>query len=125
MSTHLNLKEIERKAFRSTYEDGLWDIYFGLIVICMSIFIYRPEPVQPDEHHPGSIGHVRCLQPLLGRQEIYHRASHGTGEIWTERKKKKNSMRHPERVRACPGGTCGLTTLGWLNTVGKIFEKPG
>jgi len=38
----VNLKELERKAFRSTYQDGLWDIYFGLIVICMSIFLYRP-----------------------------------------------------------------------------------
>ena len=38
----ISLKELERKAFRSTYQDGLWDIYFGLIVICMSIFLYRP-----------------------------------------------------------------------------------
>jgi hypothetical protein len=38
----INLKELERKAFRSTYQDGLWDMYFGLIVICMSFFIYRP-----------------------------------------------------------------------------------
>lgn len=42
MTNQLNLKELERKAFRSTYQDGLWDLYFGLIVICMSIFIYRP-----------------------------------------------------------------------------------
>jgi hypothetical protein len=42
MSTQLNLKEIERRAFRSTYQDGLWDLYFGLIVICVSFFIYRP-----------------------------------------------------------------------------------
>jgi hypothetical protein len=42
MNTPLNLKELERRAFRSTYQDGLWDVYFGLIVICMSIFIYRP-----------------------------------------------------------------------------------
>jgi hypothetical protein len=42
MSTQLNLKEVERKAFRATYQDGLWDVYFGLIVICMSIFVYRP-----------------------------------------------------------------------------------
>jgi hypothetical protein len=42
MSTQLDLKQIERKAFRSTYQDGLWDVYFGLIVICMSIFVYRP-----------------------------------------------------------------------------------
>ena len=42
MSTQLNLKEIERKAFRSTYQDGLWDLYFGLIVICAAFFIYHP-----------------------------------------------------------------------------------
>ena len=42
MSAQLNLKEIERKAFRSTYQDGLWDIHYGLIVVCMSIFVYRP-----------------------------------------------------------------------------------
>jgi hypothetical protein len=38
----LNLKDLERKAFRSTYQDGLWDLYYGLIVICMAIFVYRP-----------------------------------------------------------------------------------
>ena len=43
MNTELNLKEIERKAFRSTYQDGLWDLYFGLIVICMAVFVYRPS----------------------------------------------------------------------------------
>jgi hypothetical protein len=43
MTEQLNLKEIEKRAFRSTYQDGLWDIYYGLIVVFMSIFIYQPE----------------------------------------------------------------------------------
>lgn len=42
MSTQLDLKNIELKAVRSTYQDGLWDLYYGLVVICMSIFVYRP-----------------------------------------------------------------------------------
>jgi hypothetical protein len=42
METPLDLKEIERKAFRSTFQDGLWDIYMGLIVVSMSIIMYRP-----------------------------------------------------------------------------------
>jgi hypothetical protein len=42
MFNQFHLKELERQAFRSTYQDGLWDLYFGLIVICMSIFVYRP-----------------------------------------------------------------------------------
>jgi hypothetical protein len=43
MTGEIDLKQIERKAFRSTYQDGLWDIYWGLIVICMGFFIARPE----------------------------------------------------------------------------------
>jgi len=42
MATQLNLKEIERKAFRSTYQDGLWDLYLGVIVMLMAIYIHRP-----------------------------------------------------------------------------------
>lgn len=42
MTTELNLREIERKAFTSIFEDGLWDMLFGLIVVGMSLFIYRP-----------------------------------------------------------------------------------
>jgi hypothetical protein len=42
MTTQLNLKEIERKAFRSTYQDGLLDLQYGLMIVGMSIFVYRP-----------------------------------------------------------------------------------
>jgi len=43
MSQNFDLKVIERKAFRSTYQDGLWDINLGLIVIGMAMFVFRPE----------------------------------------------------------------------------------
>ena len=43
MSEKLDLKALERKAFRSTYQDGLWDILFGLIVIGIAFYMYRPE----------------------------------------------------------------------------------
>jgi hypothetical protein len=42
MSDQINLKEIERRAFRSTYEDGLLDLYLGLVVVGLSIFAYKP-----------------------------------------------------------------------------------
>lgn len=43
MNSTLNLKEIEKRAFRSTYQDGLWDIYYGLVVISMAFFMYHPK----------------------------------------------------------------------------------
>jgi len=30
-----NLKEIERRAYRSTFEDGLFDIFYGCLIILL------------------------------------------------------------------------------------------
>jgi hypothetical protein len=35
MTTDLDLKQLERKAFRSTFQDGLWDIFLGLLLLNM------------------------------------------------------------------------------------------
>ncbi len=43
MSTSLNLKEIERKAFRSVHQDGLWDIYIGGIILSMALMLNPGE----------------------------------------------------------------------------------
>jgi hypothetical protein len=40
MSETLDLKAIERKAFRATHQDGLWDIYIGGVILCMTILTY-------------------------------------------------------------------------------------
>jgi hypothetical protein len=40
MSTQLDLKEIERRAFRSTYQDGLLDIVIGTAVGSMALLEY-------------------------------------------------------------------------------------
>ena len=31
MNKNINLKDLERKAFRSTFQDGLWDIFIGFL----------------------------------------------------------------------------------------------
>ena len=37
MNAPFNLKELERKAFRSFYQDGIWDIFFGLMMLAMYV----------------------------------------------------------------------------------------
>ena len=39
MSQKMNLKEIERKAFTSTFQDGLWDILIGLLSVGWGLMI--------------------------------------------------------------------------------------
>ena len=35
MSQQISLKDLERRAFRSTFQDGLWDIFLGLLLLNM------------------------------------------------------------------------------------------
>ena len=51
MPQGINLKEVERKAWRSFYQDGLWDIFWGLLLLAMAVGallsdIGRSEPLQ-------------------------------------------------------------------------------
>jgi len=39
MTETINLKEIERKAWRSTFDDGLWDLYLGSLLLLMGLNI--------------------------------------------------------------------------------------
>ena len=44
MSQSLNLKELERLAFRRTYQDGLWDIYLGGMFASFAAFAFTVFP---------------------------------------------------------------------------------
>lgn len=44
MNTPLNLKDLERKAYRSTYQDGLWDIYQGGLTASFTAFVSVMDP---------------------------------------------------------------------------------
>ena len=37
MEKSINLKELERKAFKSNFQDGLWDIFIGVIILQLAI----------------------------------------------------------------------------------------
>jgi len=37
MSEQLNLKQLERRAYRSTFQDGLWDLYLAGLMACLGI----------------------------------------------------------------------------------------
>lgn len=38
MSNEIDLKELERKAFRSIHQDGIMDIFIGIIIISMGVY---------------------------------------------------------------------------------------
>jgi hypothetical protein len=45
MSQQMDLKAIERKAIRSYYEDGLWDIFLGALLLAMGFSVVLSDTV--------------------------------------------------------------------------------
>lgn len=53
MSEKLNLKELERKAWRSYFDDGLWDIYLGSLLALMGVSAYMGNLELGEGLHMG------------------------------------------------------------------------
>ncbi|PXF61073.1 MAG: hypothetical protein C4B59_05800 [Candidatus Methanogaster sp.] len=48
MTQEINLKELEKKAFRSYHEDGIWDIFLGLIMMAMAVNAFLSKIGVPE-----------------------------------------------------------------------------
>jgi len=49
MSEKINLKELQRKAWRSIFQDGLWDIFLGLLLLNIAVYTLVNEYVGNDD----------------------------------------------------------------------------
>jgi len=43
------LNELERKAWRSVFQDGLWDIYLGLLLVALTMYILLSKTKLPED----------------------------------------------------------------------------
>jgi len=117
MSSAINLREIERKAFRSTYQDGLWDIYLGLVVTAMAVFMYRP----PEGYAPTNIlmamGMIGLALGLFwAGKKFITLPRMGQVKFGPARQRRKLTLAVIlGLVVLVHSGIVGLSALGWLN----------
>jgi len=117
MAIQLDLKQIERKAFRSTYEDGLRDIYYGLVVVGMSIFIYQPEDGYSAMNIILSLVITTLAYGLFWAGKKYVTLPRmGQVQFGPARKQKKRTLAIILGVFVLiQVGLVALTALGWAN----------
>jgi hypothetical protein len=48
MSQDISLKELERKAWRSVFQDGLWDLYLGTLLMALAILVLLAKTNMPE-----------------------------------------------------------------------------
>jgi hypothetical protein len=117
MSAVLNLKEIELKAFRSTYQDGLWDMYFGAIVMAMAAFMYRPEDGYRLANIILAVVVISVAGVLLWVGKMFITLPRmGQVRFGPARKQKARTLAIIlGLVVLVQAGIVGLTGLGWLS----------
>lgn len=95
MAKQLDIKELEKKAWRSTFQDGFWDIYFGLVLSGLGIsslgsYLGLPDTVGTIVMlFSWDIGAMVVL--LLGKKYITQPRM-GIVKFGPERKKKKKKL---------------------------------
>lgn len=63
--TTIDLKELERQAFRSTFQDGLWDIYLGLMLLPMTVWFVMVVPNDFPDALSLSVMMILLLLPYI------------------------------------------------------------
>jgi hypothetical protein len=96
MSTSINLKELERRAFRRTYEDGLFEIYIGGMLMSFSVFAFNVFPGETFESL-AALGlylagmTISCLVFFVGKK-IITLPRIGIVNFGEQRKKRKRDL---------------------------------
>jgi hypothetical protein len=61
VSEKIDLKELERRAFRSTFQDGLWDIFLGLLLLEMAIGTIAGGLLGDADMSPASLVRIMLI----------------------------------------------------------------
>ena len=95
----LNIKTLEKKAFRSFFRDGIYDLFLGLILLSFGLPLIFNEFGWIDYETPPDSAHLeyRCTPLLHIWKEIYHCASIGDRSFW------KNQKTEDEARETAPG----------------------
>jgi hypothetical protein len=65
MSAKINLKELERRAWKSVFQDGLWDIYLGLLLLAMAVGAWLSDSGVPEAWHYAIYATLMVLSMLV------------------------------------------------------------
>lgn len=66
MKTDIDLDELEKRAFKSTFEDGLWDMYLGLMLLPLMVWFVMVSVTDLPDVANTIIAMSLLLLPLAG-----------------------------------------------------------
>ena len=123
MTEQLDLKALERRAWRSTYEDGLTDIFLGLLLSQFGLGLW----LAPKFGEMGTLGvmfvYACALVVGLGvAKKRITRPRAGTARFGTERKVKQKKVAVVLSLSMLVGAVLfAVAIAGWVSLAGWIL----
>ncbi|MFC1627704.1 hypothetical protein ACFL3H_01155 [Gemmatimonadota bacterium] len=121
----LSASELERRAFRSTFQDGIWDIYLGLLLLNMGLSVGLAQLLPLKPLHLGAILFVVVIIVMIGfflGKKFITAPRLGTVKFGAERQKKVKKVRLVLSLSAL----IGLATFLGFGSLTEMFGNlPG
>jgi len=94
MSTQVDLKQLEKNAFKSNFQDGLWDIYLGVLLLQMGLWsLLDGYPLSEFWEIVILLGTVSVtLAAFIVMKKYVIMPRMGVASFSTERKRKKRKV---------------------------------
>ncbi len=96
MFASISAKELEKRAFRSTFQDGIWDIYLGMLLLLMGLSVALSRLTSLPERTLGALLFVITIFIMIGffvGKKYVTTPRMGVVKFSAERKKKVMKVR--------------------------------
>ena len=122
MSNDLDLKALEKKAWQSVFQDGLWDIYLGILLTSFAVSAWLDKQPMDDDLRMGIYIGVMVLAMIFlwAGKHFITAPRMGTVRFGAERRKRRNLVRLILFISVLLGLAVwwltawhGFTTGGW------------
>jgi len=124
MTQNIDLKVLEKRAWRSVFQDGLWDIFLGLLLMAFGLSAWLDRLMLSESMRMGIyIGaEVIAIAVLFAGKRFITIPRMGMVKFGAERRKRRNIVRLLLFISVLVGLVMWLLSSSLMNTEGGVLS---
>ncbi|HSG45689.1 MAG TPA: hypothetical protein VLA72_21310 [Anaerolineales bacterium] len=123
MTQSIDLKALEKKAWRSVFQDGLWDIFLGLLLMAFALSAWLDRQSLSESMRMGIFigAEILAMAVLFAGKRFITMPRMGMVKFGAERQKRRNVVRLILFISALVGLAMWFLASLLMNGEGKVL----